>query len=155
MDHKHTVLTTQGHGGPLRMSDQPYAGATSETSQTWKTIHTKHTLSQPNKANMEWWLRRSNDIRGPWGLKFPDICLTGEEKPRKNLTQETCPDQGSNPGPLCNKHACYHLLHSGGHSQNINDCIIFRHFFSVWIWNDLLQLCYNFNYRIQSTKLIL
>ena len=33
------------------------------------------------------------------GLKFPDICLTGEEKPRKNLTQETFPDRGSNPGP--------------------------------------------------------
>ena len=32
-------------------------------------------------------------------LKLPDICLTGEEKPRKNLTQETCPDRGSNPGP--------------------------------------------------------
>ena len=48
------------------------------------------------------------------GLKFPDICLTGEEKPRKNLTQETCPDRGSNPGPLCDKRACYHLLHSGG-----------------------------------------
>ena len=25
------------------------------------------------------------------GLKLPDICLTGEEKPRKNLTQETVP----------------------------------------------------------------
>ena len=48
------------------------------------------------------------------GLKFPDICLTGEEKPRKNLTQETCPDWGSNPGPLHDKRACYHLLHSGG-----------------------------------------
>ena len=34
------------------------------------------------------------------GLKLPGICLTGEEKPRKNLTQETSPDQGSNPGPL-------------------------------------------------------
>ena len=31
------------------------------------------------------------------GLKLPDICLTGEEKPRKSLTQETCPDRGSNP----------------------------------------------------------
>ena len=30
--------------------------------------------------------------------KLPDICLTGEENPRKNLTQETCPDRGSNPG---------------------------------------------------------
>ena len=29
------------------------------------------------------------------GIKIPDIRLTGEEKPRKNLTQETCPDRGS------------------------------------------------------------
>ena len=29
------------------------------------------------------------------GLKLPDIRLTGEEKPLKNLTQETCPDRGS------------------------------------------------------------
>ena len=35
------------------MSDQPNAGATSETAQTRKTIHTKHTLRHPNKANME------------------------------------------------------------------------------------------------------
>ena len=69
MDHRHTFLTTQGHGGPPRMSDQSYAEATSETAQTWKTIHTKHTLSHSNKANMEWWLRRPNDIRGPWGPK--------------------------------------------------------------------------------------
>ena len=48
------------------------------------------------------------------GLKFLDICLTGEEKPGKNLTQESCPDRGSNPGPLRDKRACYHLLHSGG-----------------------------------------
>ena len=27
------------------------------------------------------------------GLNLPDICLTGEEKPRKNLTQETCPNR--------------------------------------------------------------
>ena len=48
------------------------------------------------------------------GLKLPDIRLTDEEKPRKNLTQETCPDRGSNPGPLRDKRACYHLYHSGG-----------------------------------------
>ena len=48
------------------------------------------------------------------GLKLPDIRLTGEEKPRKNLTQETCPDRESNPGPLRGKRACYRLLHSGG-----------------------------------------
>ena len=48
------------------------------------------------------------------GLKLPDICLTGEEKPRKNLTQETCPDQGSNPGLQHDRCACYHLSHSDG-----------------------------------------
>ena len=48
------------------------------------------------------------------GLRRPDICLTGEEKPRKNLTQETCPDRGSNPGPLRDRRACHHLIHSGG-----------------------------------------
>ena len=37
------------------------------------------------------------------GLKLPDICHTDEEKPRKNLTQESCPDQGLNPGPLHNQ----------------------------------------------------
>ena len=48
------------------------------------------------------------------GLKLPDVRLTGEEKPRENLTQETCPDRESNPGPLRSKRACYRLLHSGG-----------------------------------------
>ena len=48
------------------------------------------------------------------GLKLPNICLTGEEKPRKNLTQETCPDRELNPGLLRDKRARYHLLHSGG-----------------------------------------
>ena len=54
------------------------------------------------------------------GLKFPDICLAGEEKTRKNLTQETCPDRGSNPGPLRERRACYHLLHSGGLILSVN-----------------------------------
>ena len=48
------------------------------------------------------------------GLKLPYICLTGEEKPRKNLTQETCPDRGSNAGPLRDRRACYRQAHSGG-----------------------------------------
>ena len=50
----------------------------------------------------------------PVGLKLPDVHLTGEENPRKNLNQETCPDWGSNPGPLRDKRACYSLFHSGG-----------------------------------------
>ena len=48
------------------------------------------------------------------GLKLPDIRLTGEEKPRKNLTQETCPNLVSNSGPLRDRCACYRLFHSGG-----------------------------------------
>ena len=48
------------------------------------------------------------------GLKRPDICLTGEEKPRKNLTQKTYPDRQSNPDPLRDRRACYRLTHSGG-----------------------------------------
>ena len=48
------------------------------------------------------------------GLKLPDIPLTDEENPRTNLTQETCPDRGSNPGPLRDRRASYCLLHSGG-----------------------------------------
>ena len=49
------------------------------------------------------------------GLKLPYICLIGEEKPRKNLTQETCPDRESNPGPMRDRRACCRLSHSGGH----------------------------------------
>ena len=46
-------------------------------------------------------------------LKLPDICLAGEEKTPKNLTQETCSDRGSNPGALHDRHTCYRLLHTG------------------------------------------
>ena len=56
------------------------------------------------------------------GLKLLDICLTGEEKLRKNLTQETCPDLGSNPGPLRDRRACYCLSHSGG---------LHKHYFNI------------------------
>ena len=99
MDHIYTFLTTQGHGGPPRMSDQPNAGATSETAQTWKAIHTKHTLSHPNKTKMEWWWRRPNDIRGPWGPKGSwHLSYRWGKTPKKphpgNLTRP-----GIEPGP--------------------------------------------------------
>ena len=63
------------------------------------------------------------------GLKVPDIRLTGEEKPRKNLTQETCPDRGSNPGPLRDKRACCRLFHSGG-----RHICYYAAFEQVWEW---------------------
>ena len=49
-----------------------------------------------------------------------DICLTGEEKLRKNLIQETCPDRGSNPGPLRDTLACCRLLHCGEYREGYN-----------------------------------
>ena len=106
-----TFLMKQGHEDPLQMSDQLKAGATSETTWALKTIHIIH-------SHIEW----NDDYDGQiifgdlLGLKLPDICLTGEENPRKKLTQKNCPDRGSNPGPLRDRRACYRLAHSGGQS---------------------------------------
>ena len=75
LDHIHTFLTTQGHEAPRRMRDNLNAGAiswyihTSETTRTWKTIHTIHASIHSNKANMKGWLWRPNDIRGLCGPK--------------------------------------------------------------------------------------
>ena len=99
MDHLHTFLTTQGHGGPPRMSDQPNAGAIFETAQTWKTIHTKHTRRHPKKANMEWWLRRPNDIRGPWGPKVSWHLFYRWRKTPKKPHSGNLPRPGIEPGP--------------------------------------------------------
>ena len=111
MDHIRTFLSTQGHGGPPRMSNQPDAGPPPRqhkhqrqyTPSTHSVIPTRRIWNDDDDGQI---------IFGD--LKFPDICLIGEEKPRKNLTRETCLDRGSNPGPLRDKRACYHLLHSGG-----------------------------------------
>ena len=47
------------------------------------------------------------------GLNFLTFVLQVRKNPEKNFTQETCPNRGSNPGPLRDKRACYHLFHSG------------------------------------------
>ena len=52
------------------------------------------------------------------GLKLPEICLTEQENPPKNLTQETCPNRGLNPGPLRDRRVCYRLLHRGEPKQH-------------------------------------
>ena len=73
------------------------------------------------------------------GLKLPDFCLRGEKKPRKNLTQEICPDWGSNPGPLRDRRACNRLAHSGGlklysfNSESINFYIIILNLYLLLI----------------------
>ena len=83
------------------------------------------------------------------GLKFPDICLTGEGKiPKKKLTQDTCPDWGSNLSLLRGSRACYRLFHSGGHvihltkffsptcfPRNWKLIITYKTSCVVWLWN--------------------
>ncbi|PSN29100.1 hypothetical protein C0J52_27979, partial [Blattella germanica] len=56
------------------------------------------------------------------GLKFPEICLMGEEKLQKNLTQETCPDRELNPGPLRERRIRYPLLHNARINHKIYGC---------------------------------
>ena len=112
MDHIHNLLTTQGHVGPPRMSDQPSGQHKHErqyTPSTHSVIPTRRIWNDDYDGQMT--------VGDLGGLKFPDMCLTGEEKPRKKPHPETCPDRGSNPGPLRGKRACYHLLHSGGHTE--------------------------------------
>ena len=116
LDHIHTFLTTHGHGGPPQMRDQLNSRATSETTRTCKTIHTIHAPIHSNKLNMKASLLRPNDIRGPRGPKVSWHLSYRWGKAPKNLTQETCPDRGSNPGPLRDRRAFYRLLHSDGHS---------------------------------------
>ena len=114
LDNMHIFLITQGYGGSPRMRDQLNAGAISETVRKWKTSHTSHASIHSNKENMKGWLWRPNDIRGPYRHKASWHMSYTWEKLRKNLTEKTCSDPGSNPGPLRNRRACYRLLHSCG-----------------------------------------
>ena len=93
------------------MSDQLNARVTSETTRTLKTIHIIHSHIHSKKVDMRKMIMTAKMIFGDLvGLKLSDICVIREENPRKNLTQETCPDLRSNPGPLRDRR----LLHCGG-----------------------------------------
>ena len=50
--------------------------------------HLRSIASVINDYGWLWW---PNYIRGPCGLKLPDICLTGEEKPRKTSPRKLVP----------------------------------------------------------------
>ena len=80
------------------------------------------------------------------GLKLPNKCLTGEEKPRKNLTQETCPDWGSNPGPLHDRCTCCRLAHSGGLLSHITRIYICK-MYNIGIRRVKLVWCNIFMFR--------
>ena len=106
---------------PPRMSDEPNAGATSETAQTWKTIHTKHTLIHSNKANMKQWLWRPSDNRGPCGPKVSWHLSyrwgKTPNKPQPGILYRP----GIESGPTADRLECYRLFHSGGHKNNNNN----------------------------------
>ena len=74
------------------------------------------------------------------GHKVPDICLIGEEKPQKNLTQEICPDWGLNPGPLRDRRACYRLLHSDGPKSRICSIKIIKLWQLIWQFQNSTKL---------------
>ena len=94
-----------------RRSDQLNAGATSVTTQTWKTIHTIHAPIHSNKANNKGWLWRPNDIRGPCERKASwHLSYRWGKTAEKTFTQETCPDRWLNPCPLNDRRACYRLF---------------------------------------------
>ena len=110
-------LTTQGRGGPPRMMIIPMPGPPprqhKHERQYTPSIHpfipTRRIWNDDYDGQMTF-----GDLGGPkvsWHLSYR------WEKPRKNFTQETCPDRGSNPGQLRDKRACYHLLHSGGRNN--------------------------------------
>ena len=84
LHHNRTFFTTQRNGGPPWSSDELEAKVSSET-----------TLHVDNESDYEGQMVSGDCL----GVKQLDICLKGEEKSRENLTQKTCPDRGSYPGP--------------------------------------------------------
>ena len=57
----------------------------------WGFRTRQHLRSLAPVMNDYGWLWWPDDIRGPWGLKIPDICLTGEGKHRKNSPKKLVP----------------------------------------------------------------
>ena len=97
------------------MSDELNAGGRLRNNTNIKDYTHIHSLNRSNKANLIRMIVMAKLYSGNYGsLKLPGICHTGEEKLRKNLTQETSPDRRSNPGPLRDRCACYRLFVSGG-----------------------------------------
>ena len=84
----------------------------------YRLLHSGFRIRQHQSGHWcpyEWFvtIMIANDIRGWMGPKFSWHLSYGWGKTPKNLTQETCPDRESNPGPLHDRCACYRLLHSG------------------------------------------
>ena len=74
-------------------------GHLSETTETWKTMHTIHAPIHSNKANMKGWLWRPNDIRGPCGSKASRHLCYGWGKTQKKPHPRNLSRPGIEPGP--------------------------------------------------------
>ena len=102
LDHIHTVLTTEVHGGPPGWGTSSRPG-----SPPWQHEHEGRYTPVTHIFILK---RRiwKDDYEGQMifgelmSLKIPDICLTGEEKPRKKNKIGQLPRL--NPGPS----VCYY-----------------------------------------------
>ena len=96
----------------------------------------------------------------PWGHKASWYLSYRWGKPPKNLTQETCPDRGSNPGPLRDRRAYCCLPHSGGLGYQLTGDLMLHmvshlpptvgipslsHKESIWVQTNIYV--WNFRYR--------
>ena len=81
------------------MRDQLNAGATFEKTQTWKTIHTIHSLIHSKKADMKAWLWWRNYIRGSAGPKASWQLSYRWGKPPKKPHPGNLSRPGNEPGP--------------------------------------------------------
>ena len=113
----HTYLfdhTRTWRASPDEWSAQCRGHLRDSTNMKDNRLHTKHTLRHPNKAKMEWWLRRPNDTRGPWG---PKVSWQVRKNPEKTSPRKLVPTGDRTRAPLRDNRACYHLLHSDGRAM--------------------------------------
>ena len=98
----------------------------------WGFRARQHLRSLAPVMNDDWWW--PNDIRGSKASRH--LSYRWGKTPKKNLTQETWPDRGSNPGPLRDRRTCYHLGHSSRlqflNAQNIAPIEIHRQVCQVY-----------------------
>ena len=75
------------------------------THTLWNLMH-MNTVSFIEGHRTECGNVSKTSCRGPWGPKVSWHLSYRWGKTPKNLTQETCPNRGSNPGPLHDRRAC-------------------------------------------------
>ena len=92
LNHIHTFLSTQGHGGSPRMSDLLNAGSHLRDSTNMKDdTHQAHTHTF-QQGEYEMVIMAAKWYSGTFmGLTFSDICLSGEENSEKTSSRKPVP----------------------------------------------------------------